>query len=101
MRASAFASAAVIVPNCACPSARGGAIEGTTMSCNIQPSYQPDSLLMTNMPEISVKKSLKDSTSFGSVGNPGLCSSVRRTEPMVGSPPLAQLHAVGTTPLLI
>ena len=40
--------AAVIVPNCAWPSARGAATAGTVMSWIIHPSYQPLSLLMTN-----------------------------------------------------
>src|SRR6267142_1834873 len=41
-----LASAAVIDPNCAWPSARGGATAGTVMSWIIHPSYQPLSLLM-------------------------------------------------------
>jgi len=54
----AAASAAVIVPNWACPSGRGGATSGTCKSWIIQPSYQPLSLLMTNNGEMSVNTSI-------------------------------------------
>src|SRR6202022_2111943 len=80
------ASRLMIVPNCACPSARGGATDGTVMSWIIQPSYQPLSLLMTNNGEMSVKTSLKSRGSFGSVGSPGLGSNTTRTAPTVGRP---------------
>src|SRR6516162_6732645 len=65
------ASRSVIAPNCACPSGRGGATDGTVMSWIIHPSYQPLSLLMTNKGEMSVKTSLKARGLFGSVGKPG------------------------------
>jgi hypothetical protein len=81
---SAVASSWVIIPNCGVPSARSGPTSGTTTSWIIQPSYQPDSLLMTKSGEMSVKMSMNAPGSFGSVGNPGFGSSSRRTEPSVG-----------------
>jgi hypothetical protein len=66
------------------------------MSLIIQPSYHPDSLLITNSPEKSMKTSMNAPGSAGSVGKPGFGSRVTRTEPMVGKPPLAALAAVGT-----
>src|SRR6202040_846570 len=80
------ASRSVMAPNCACPSGRGGATDGTVMSWIIHPSYQPLSLLMTNKGEMSVKTSLKARGLFGSVGKPGLGSKTTRTAPTVGRP---------------
>src|SRR4029453_3661498 len=71
---TAAASAEVIVPNWACPSGLGGPTSGTTRSWIIHPSYQPDSLLMTNNPEMSVKMSMHAPGSLGPVGGPGLGS---------------------------
>src|SRR5262245_36497876 len=99
--AIAAASAAVIVPKRAVPSGRGGAMGGTLMSLIIHPSYQPDSLLITNNPEKSMKMSINARGSLGLVGNPGFGSNVTRTAPMVGSPPFAALAAVGIAPSLI
>src|SRR5262249_60084279 len=68
------------------PGGRGGATAGIVMSWIIQPSYQPLSLLMTNIGEMSVKTSMKARGSVGSVGSPGLGSRTTRTAPTVGSP---------------
>src|SRR5688572_12804272 len=97
--ASTAASAGVIVPNRARPSASGGATAGTRRSQVIHPSYQPDSLLMTNRPEMSVNMSMNARGSAGLVGRPGFGSSVMRTAPSVGRPPLAKFAPVGITPL--
>src|SRR5262249_42703520 len=67
-------------------SGRGSSTAGTVMSWIIQPSYQPLSLLMTNIGEMSVKTSMKAPGSVGLVGSPGLGSSTTRTAPTVGSP---------------
>src|SRR5262250_684844 len=80
--ASAAASAGVIVPYGGWPPGSGAAIGGTRTSWIIQPSYQPDSLLMTKSPETSVKMSMKARTSSGSVGSPGFGSSTTRTDPI-------------------
>ena len=82
--ASAAASAAVMVPKVAWPSDRGAATSGTVTSWISQPSYHPDSLLMTNRPEMSVNMSMNAPGSFGSVGSPGLGSTTTRTAPSVG-----------------
>ncbi len=99
MAARALASAAVSVPKAACPSVRGAAAFGTVTSWIIQPSYQPDSLLITNRPETSVQMSMKAPGSLGSVGRPGLGSSDTRTEATVGRSPFGPV-AVGATPSL-
>src|SRR6266516_1061705 len=98
--ARALASASVSVPKAAWPSARGGAALGTTTSWIIQPSYQPDSLLITNRPDRSEKMSTNAPGSLGSVGRPGFGSSATRTEPIVGRSPLGPV-AVGATPSLM
>ena len=99
---SRSASAFKILPNCAWPSERGLSLIGATLrSWIIHPSYHPLSLLITKSPEISVKISMKASTSFGSVGKPGLGSRTTRTAPMVGRPqsgPVAVSMAVSFTP---
>ena len=74
---------------------------GTLMSLIIQPSYQPDSLLITNNPEKSMNTSRNARGSSGSVGRPGLGSITIRIEPMVGNRLLAALAAVAMTPSLI
>src|SRR5262249_6242888 len=99
--AMASKSAWVIVPNDAEPSERGGATGGTLRSLIIHPSYQPDSLLITNRPEHSMNTSIAARGSLTSVGRPGLGSKTTRTEPMVGNWPLAALAAVGIAPSLI
>jgi hypothetical protein len=83
---NAAASAGVMVPNTGRPVVAGAFTGATRRSWIIQPSYQPLSLLMTNKPEMSVKMSMKASTSSGSVGKPGFGSTTSRTAPRVGSP---------------
>ncbi len=70
------------------------------MSRMTQPSYQPDSLLMTKSPETSVNMSRKARGSFGSVGSPGLGSRTTRMVPMVGKSPFGPV-AVGLVPSFI
>src|SRR4029077_432784 len=97
---SAVTSSCVIIPNCGVPSPRSGAASGTTTSWIIQPSYQPDSLLMTKSGSMSVKTSMNEPGSFGSVGRPGFGSRASRTEPRVGVSWFAPV-AVGATPSLM
>src|SRR5262245_24742501 len=99
--AMASASSCVIVAHCAVPSGRGGATGGTRTSLIIHPSYQPDSLLMTNSPETSVNMSMNAPGSAGAVGGPGFGHIPARDAPMVGRPPLAALAAVGMAVSLI
>src|SRR5690242_4454651 len=72
-----------MVPNGAWPSDPGAATSGTRTSLMIQPSYHPDSLLMTMSPHTSVKMSMSERGSAGSTtSESGLSSSTARTEPM-------------------
>src|SRR5262245_64580276 len=73
---------------------------GTITSWIIHPSYQPDSLLITNSPEMSVNMSTNAPGSLGSVGNPGLGSTTTRVAPRVGRSPFGPV-ALGATPSLM
>src|SRR5260221_273959 len=98
----AAASEGRIVPNCAWPSLRGVAFTlGTVRSWIIQPSYQPLSLLITNIGSMSVKMSMKARGLFGSVGSPGLGSRTTRTAPIVDIPQFAPVTVNCTWSLIL
>ena len=88
------------IPNWAWPSPRAGPTGATCRSWIIQPSYQPLSLLITNIGSMSVNTSMKARTSFGSVGRSGFGSRARRTEPIVGMPQSAPVTVSITASLI-